>query len=88
MEIIGSYNSHNIPLSSDDYATLFLYLREREVIIYFKRNEPYYHVEYVAVCMERTETYDRYDLYQHDYVHTNPEEVKSVIGEIVNALLR
>jgi hypothetical protein len=53
METIGSYNSQNIPLSLDNYATLYLYLKDREVIIYCKRNLPYYHVEYVAVCIEQ-----------------------------------
>ena len=86
MDKIGSYILQNIPLSSDDYATLYLYQNDREVIVYFKRNKPYYHVDYVAVCIERTKTYDSYDLYQYEFINESEETVKKVIGEIVNGL--
>lgn len=84
---IGSYNSKNIPLSSDDYEKLYFYLGDREVIIYFMSNKSYCHVRYVAVCMVRTETYDSYDLYQHDYISANQEDAISVIREIIEAEL-
>lgn len=87
MEKIGTYNSQNIPLSSDDYGTLFFYLNDREVIIYFNRDEPHYHVQYVAVCVVRTETYEQYDLYRHEYIDEKGENVKSVIKEIVESIL-
>ena len=84
MEKIGTYNSQSIPLSSDDLGTLFIYLNDREVIIYFNRNEPYYHVQYVAVCIE----YNLYDLYQHEYINGDAENVKSVIRDIVEIILK
>ena len=84
---IGSYNSKNIPLSSDDYGKLYFYLNDREVIIYYLRDKTYCHVQYVAVCMLRTETYDYYDLYQHDYISDNQEDAISVIREIIEAEL-
>ena len=84
---VGSYSSQNIPLSSDDYGKLFFYLDNREVIIYFLRDKPYCHVQYVAVCMVRTETYDSYDLYQHDYISASQEDARSVIREILEAEL-
>jgi hypothetical protein len=87
MEKLSTYNSQNIPLSPDGFGKLFIYLSDREVIIYFNRDEPYYHVQYVAVCMVRTETYDIYDLYQHEYINESDENVKSVIKEIVEKIL-
>lgn len=87
MEKVGAYNSQNIPLSTDDFGTLFIYLNDREVIIYFDRDEPHYHVKYVAVCTVRTETYDIYDLYQHVYINESGENVKTVIKEVVETIL-
>ena len=88
IEKIGTYNSQNIPLSSDDYGKLFFYLNDRECIIYFDRDKPYYHVQYIAVCLVRTETYDLYDLYQHEYINESDEDVKSVMREIVETILK
>ena len=87
MEKVGTYNSQNIPLSSDDFGTLFIFFNDREVKIYFNRGEPHYHVQYVAVCMVRTETYDIYDLYQYEYINGDAENVKSVIRDIVEVIL-
>ena len=37
--------------------------------------------------MERSETHDLYDLYQHEYIDSDAENVKSVIKEIVESIL-
>lgn len=84
MEKVGIYNSQNIPLSSDEFGTLIIYLNDREVRIYFNRDKPYYHVRYVSVCIG----YDQYDLYQHEYINESDENVKKVIGEIVETILK
>jgi hypothetical protein len=81
---LGSYNSRNIPISSDDFGTLFTDLNKREIIIYFYRDEPCYHVHYVAVCIG----HDLYDLYQHEYINGDAEIVKSVIRDIVEVILK
>ncbi len=88
MEKLGTYNSQNIPLSSDDFGSLYIYLNDREVIIYFNRDEPFYHVQYVAVCMTRTETYEMYDLYEHEYISANQEDLISVIRKIVETEMK
>ena len=88
MKKIGTYYSQNIPLSSDDYGKQFFYLNDREIIIYCLRDKPFYHVQYVAICMTRTETHELYDLYQHEYISADQEDVISVIREIVETELK
>ena len=84
MEKIGTYKTQSIPLSSDDYGKLFFNLNDREVMIFFNRDEPYYYVQYVAVCIG----HDLYDLYKHEYINESDENVKKVIGEIVETILK
>ena len=88
MEKIGTYQLKDIPLSSEDYRNLYLIMKgDREVIIYCDREEPYFHVQYFAICMERTETSELYDLYKYEYFNTDDKNVKNMIKKIVESIL-
>ena len=84
MKSIGTYNSQNIPISTDEYGTLFTYTKdEREIRIYYKRKEPYFQVAYVAILTERTETYETFEVFKYEYFSHNDVTVKSHIKALV-----
>lgn len=69
-------------------GTLFIYLNDKEVIIYLNRDEPCYHVRYFTVCMVRAETFNLYDLYIREYFNESDKNVKSVIRTIVEMIIK
>lgn len=88
MKNIGIYNSQNIPISIGEYGVLFEYTKyDREIIIYYKREEPYYQVAYVAILKERTETYETFELFEYEYFNTNLDIIKSHIRYLVEILV-
>lgn len=89
MKSIGVFNSQNIPISDDEYGQLLEYANGcREIRIYYKRQEPYYHVAYVVILAERTETYETFEVFEYEYFHPNDEIVKSFIRELVEKIHR
>lgn len=84
MKSIGKFYSQNIPISTDEYSTLFTYTEdEREIRIYYKREEPFYQVTYVAILVERTETYETFEVFEYEYFSSNDVTVKTYIKALI-----
>lgn len=83
MKYIGEYSDFNIPISDEQYGTLFCYVRENiEIRMYFNREHPYY-VEYIAVLVALTDTYSTYQVYEYNYFSESAEVVKQHIRDII-----
>lgn len=84
MKFLGVFNSQNIPVSNDEYGQLLEYANEcREIRIYFKREEPFYQVSYIAILTERKETYETFEVYEYDYFNPRDKHIKSYIKGLV-----
>ena len=84
MKSIGTFNSQNIPISADEYGTLLTYTKdEREIRIYYKKEEPYFKVSYIAVLCECTEKYETFEVFDYEYYNFNDVAVKSYIKAFV-----
>lgn len=84
MKSIGIFNSQNIPISDDEYGQLMDYTKDDiEIRIYYKKEEPYFQVAYIAVLTERTETYETYELFEYEYFNTTDKHIKSHIKGLV-----
>lgn len=84
MRSLGFFNSRNIPISNDNHGTLFGYTKDdREIRIYFKKEEPYYQVVKVAILVERTGTDEMFELFEYNYYHNDERNVKAFIKELV-----
>lgn len=84
MKSLGIFNSRNIPISNDNLGTFFEYTKDdREIRIYFKKEEPYYQVVNVAILVERAEAYETFELFEYNYYHNDEIYVKAFIKELV-----
>jgi len=84
MKSIGTYNSQNIPISTDEYGTLLTYTKdEREIRIYYRKKEPFYQVVYVAILVVRTPTFETFEVFKYEYFSHNDVTVKSHIKALV-----
>ena len=84
MKSIGIFNSQNIPISTDEYGTLLVYTKDdREIRIYYRKEEPFYQVAYVAILLERTLTFETFDVFEYEYYNPNDKDVKSYIRALV-----
>ena len=84
MKSIGIYNSQNIPISNDEYGQLLDYTKDDvEIRIYYKKDEPFYQVAYVAILNNRTETYETFEVYEYEYFNTTDKLIKSHIKGLV-----
>lgn len=84
MKSKGTFYSQNIPISTDEYGTLLAYTKdEREIRIYYKKEDPYFKVAYIAVLCERTEKYETFEVFEYEYFNPNDVAVKSHIKALV-----
>ena len=84
MKSIGIFNSQNIPISTDEYGTLLVYTKDdREIRIYYRKEEQFYQVAYVAILLERTLTFETFDVFEYEYYNPNDKDVKSYIRALV-----
>ena len=84
MKSLGIFNSRNIPISNDNHGTLFEYTKDdREIRIYFKKEEPYFQVVNVAILVERAEAYETFELFEYNYYHNDERNVRVFIKELV-----
>lgn len=84
MKFLGVFNSQNIPISNDKYGQLLEYAKDdREIRIYYKKEEPYFQIAYVAILNERTETYETFEVFEYEYFNTTDKDIKSYIKGLV-----
>lgn len=86
MKSIGTFNSQNIPISTDEYGTLLTYTKdEREIRIYYRKEEPFYQVAYVAILVIRTPTFETFEVFEYEYINSKDIDVKSYIKTLVES---
>ena len=87
MKSLGVFNSQNIPISTDGYGTLLAYTKyDREIRIYYRKEEPFYQVAYVAILLERTPAFETFEMFKHEHFNPNDLDVKSYIKALVEKL--
>lgn len=83
MKYIGKFSDYNIPISQDEYGTLFCYVEDTiEIRIYYKREFPYF-VEYIAILIALTDTYSTFQLYEYCYTSEYIDDVKRHVADMV-----
>lgn len=88
MKYIGKFSDFNIPISTEKHGRLFICTNNGvQIIVYYDREIPY-HVKYIALLAALTEFYTTYNVYEYEYFSTNDTEVKAVVKNLVERLLK
>lgn len=56
---------------------------DREIRIYYRKESLFYQVAYVAILLERTVTFETFEVFEYEYYYHNDADVKSYIKALV-----
>lgn len=82
MKYIGNFQNHNLP--KNEYPKLFAYVDDREIILSYNKNQPFY-VEQIAILVDSE--YHTYAVFDCGLMFENDEDVKRFGRNFTSALI-
>lgn len=85
MNRIGTYYLQNLPHFDDTCQHFYIYIDDREIIIFYHFEQNVYRTFQVAILIDSIDS--KYDVYECDIICASGNDTKRIVKEMVNELL-
>ena len=85
MNRIGTFYLQNLPHFDDTCQRFYIYIEDREIIIFFNFEQNVYRTFQVAILIDSVNS--MYDVYEYDITCASEDDTKRIVKEMVNQLL-